>query len=167
MGKMNVIDVSERAPLMDGKKGQGISSLEERASLQCNQYGTISRFSGVAYGVRNSLNVWSSGIWISTATGSTAAMKAAGGKPMHMLSTDLQYLIREHMIEQKSNGVKAKGMDNGFLRDNELLHLRWNSQTGKIFVDGSHLTHNLDLGDEILINSNAPPLQIFVPECLY
>lgn len=165
MGWMDPIDISNRAPLMDGeRKGQAISSLEERASLQCNQYGTISRFSGVAYGVRNSLNVWSSGIWLSTSTGSTAAMKAGGGKPMDMLSTDLQYLIREHMIEQESDNADVEGMDNGFLRNDEFLHLRWNSQTGKIFIDGSHLTHNLELGDEILINSNAPPLHIFVPE---
>ena len=34
-----------------------------------------------------SINVWSSGIWISTATGSTAAMHAAGGEIMDEKST--------------------------------------------------------------------------------
>mgnify|MGYP006210948887 CR=1 FL=1 len=33
---------------------------------------------------------------------------------------------------------------------------------GIIFIDGSHLTHNLELGDEILIDNNAPPLRMFV-----
>jgi NAD+ kinase len=41
------------------------------------------------------------------------------------------------------------------------LHVRWNSQRGRIFIDGSHLTHNLELGDEILIDNKAPPLKMF------
>jgi len=63
-------------------------------------YGTVTRFGGKAYDVSNSLNVWSSGMWVCTATGSTAAMAAAGGKPMSVDSDQLQYLIREHMIER-------------------------------------------------------------------
>jgi NAD kinase len=39
-------------------------------------------------------NVWSSGIWISTATGSTAVMAAAGGVPMDLSSSKLQYMVR-------------------------------------------------------------------------
>ena len=31
-----------------------------------------------------------------------------------------------------------------------------------MFKDGSHMTHDLELGDEILISSDAPPLQLFV-----
>jgi NAD+ kinase len=46
----------------------------------------------------------------------------------------------------------------------EQLHLRWNSQKGTIFVDGSHLTHSLELGDEVLINANAPPLVLFTQD---
>jgi len=63
-------------------------------------YGTVTRFGGKAYDVSNSLNVWSSGMWVSTATGSTAAMAAAGGHIMDPDSDQLQYLIREHMIER-------------------------------------------------------------------
>jgi NAD+ kinase len=36
-------------------------------------YGTVTRFGGSTYDVLNSINVWSSGMWVSTATGSTAA----------------------------------------------------------------------------------------------
>jgi NAD+ kinase len=38
-------------------------------------YGTVTRFGGRTYDVVNSINVWSSGMWVSTATGSTAASK--------------------------------------------------------------------------------------------
>lgn len=157
---MRPVDTGSHAPLKDGAKGKGMSmsSFEERSTQQYSHYGTVTRFGGVAYDITNSLNVWSSGMWLSTATGSSAAMSAAGGQIMDLQSTDLQYLIREHIYE--SNEVK--GRDNGLLKQEEQLHLRWNSQKGTIFIDGSHMTHDLELGDEILINSHAPPLQLFV-----
>lgn len=127
-----------------------------------NLYGTTIRFGGRPYEVQNSLNVWSSGMWLCTATGSTAAMAAAGGKYMELESRDLQYLIREHMIENSDNQEYLREADNGFLREGEKMHLRWNSQKGRIFIDGSHLTHNLELGDEILIDNEAPPLQLYM-----
>ena len=101
-------------------------------------------------------------MWLCTATGSTAAMAAAGGKYMELESRDLQYLIREHMIENSDNQEYLREADNGFLREGEKMHLRWNSQKGRIFIDGSHLTHNLELGDEILIDNEAPPLQLYM-----
>jgi len=128
-----------------------------------SSYGTVTRFGGETYDVRNSINVWSSGMWVSTSTGSTAAMAAAGGNVMDLNSTDLQYLIREHMIESDS-GDDIRKMGHGFVKQQDQLHLRWNSQTGTIFIDGSHMTHNLVLGDEILIDGQAPPLQLFLRE---
>mmetsp|Transcript_6922 Transcript_6922/g.8746 ORF Transcript_6922/g.8746 Transcript_6922/m.8746 type:complete len:374 (-) Transcript_6922:195-1316(-) len=165
MGWLEPVDISDHAPLKDGSKNSNPfgplrgSSFEERATTQYTQYGTVTRFGNVAYDIRDSLNVWGSGIWLSTATGSTAAMAAAGGMPMSLDSKNLQYLIREHIYE--SNEVK--GRDNSWVKEGEQLHLRWNSQKGTIFVDGSHMTHDLELGDEILISSAAPPLLLFVP----
>jgi len=139
------------------------TSLAERSSSQYSRYGTVTRFGGIPYDIQNSLNVWSSGLWVSTPTGSTAAMAAAGGVSMDTNSNDLQYLIREHMVEKDSRGqvYQKDASDNGFIKKDDQLHLRWNSQKGRIFIDGSHLIHKLELGDEILINSKAPPLKIF------
>ncbi|CAJ1966796.1 unnamed protein product [Cylindrotheca closterium] len=127
------------------------------------EYGTVTRFAGIPYDVTRSLNVWSSGLWVSTSTGSTAAMAAAGGQKMGFNSDDLQYLIREHMMENASEDVTAD-VNNRMLVNGEKLHLRWNSQRGRIFIDGSHLTHNLELGDEIMIDNNAPPLPMYIPK---
>lgn len=129
-----------------------------------SQNGT--RFGGIPYDVTNSLNVWSSGMWVCTPIGSTAAMAAAGGIIQDPDSTDLQFLIREHMIEpgqtmDDGTPIRHTDVDNGMLEDGQKMHLRWNSQKGKIFIDGSHLTHNLELGDEILIDNLAPPLQMY------
>lgn len=142
-------------------------NIDKQKPTPSSQYGTVTRFGGNAYDVTNSINVWSSGMWVSTATGSTAAMTAAGGKVMELQSTDLQYLIREHMIENTDNSEEMKNMDNDMLVTGQKMHLRWNSQKGRIFIDGSHLTHNLELGDEILIDNNAPPLQMFEREDLH
>lgn len=124
-------------------------------------YGTVTRFGGVPFDVTKSLNVWSSGMWICTSTGSTAAMHAAGGQPMHIDSPDLQYLIREHMVESDADRDVIE-MNNKMLNDTEQLHIRWNSQKGRIYIDGSHLIHDLELGDEILINNKAPSLELFL-----
>lgn len=94
----------------------------------------------------------------------SAAMAAAGGMPMDLSSNGLQYLVREHMIENAPNKDEVKGLNNGILEKGEQLHLRWNSQKGRIFIDGSHLVHTLELGDEVLINSDAPPLALFTQD---
>lgn len=135
----------------------------ETKSEHFHQYGTMTRFGGVSYDVINSLNVWSSGMWISTATGSSAAMSAAGGKYMPKDSTGLQYLIREHMTNN-CNEVLKPDINNRIFENDEKMHLRWNSRTGRIFIDGSHLSHNLELGDEILIDNEAPPLKLFTED---
>lgn len=106
-------------------------------------------------------------MWICTAIGSTAAMSAAGGQRMDPDDTKLQYLIREHMIEanavdESGNKIRREDIDNGMIDSGMKMHLRWNSQKGRIFIDGSHLTHNLELGDEILVDNLAPPLQMYI-----
>jgi NAD+ kinase len=140
-----------------------LNELNADEQPQNQHYGTITRFAGVPYDVQHSLNVWSSGMWVSTSTGSSAAMAAAGGMPMAENSDDLQYLIREHMMENSSETVDAD-VNNGLVKPGEKMHLRWNSQKGRIFIDGSHLNHNLELGDEILIDNAAPPLPMFLPD---
>jgi len=138
------------------------SQIPDTQIPNCEIYGTVTRFSGIPYSVTNSINVWSSGMWVSTATGSSAAMAAAGGKHMNTSSRDLQYLIREHMIENHpSTKQELADFNNKIVGSEEQLTLRWNSQKGRIFIDGSHLSHNLELGDEILINAKAPPLSLF------
>ena len=98
-------------------------------------------------------------MWVSTATGSTAAMKAAGGVIMDTSSTELQYQIREHLVEQ--GNFANLDLGHGFVNVNEMISIRWNSQYGTVFVDGAHLRHDLELGDRLAIDSHAPCLQIF------
>ncbi len=80
---------------------------------------------------------------------------------MDRSSSDIQFMIREHMIENSSETI-SHDVDNGFINDGEEMHLRWNSQRGRIYIDGSHLIHNLELGDEIMIDNQAPQLPMFI-----
>ena len=106
---------------------------------------------------------------------------------MNTSSDEIQYLIREHMIENQTPKVSnitttssstdddtavlshatkfidddTSTLNNRIVKSNEKLHVRWNSQRGRIFIDGSHLTHDLELGDEILIDNEAPTLKMF------
>jgi len=132
------------------------------------KYGATTRFNQQHYEVRDSLIVWSSGMWVCTPTGASAAMAAAGGVPMNLNSSEIQFKVREHLLEhggtalsmEESRVAREKGY--GSINKQDNLHLRWNSQKGKIYIDGSHLSADLELGDEILINGNAPELRLFM-----
>ena len=65
------------------------------------------------------------------------------------------------MIENSPNKDEVQNLNNGLLKQGQRLHLRWNRQKGRIFIDGLHLIHNLELGDEIVIDSKAPPLALY------
>jgi len=162
MGFISKMDTTDSGPLQDGNLNGGNESDEQQQQQLINPtYGTVTRFGGIPFGVHRSINVWSSGIWVSTSTGSSAAMVNAGGSIMDLNSPELQYLVREHMLEANS-GMECKEAGQGLLSQEESLHLRWNSQKGTIFIDGSHMTHDLELGDEIKISNDAPPLQLFM-----
>lgn len=159
---LNDLLIANPSPAAVSRYRMGFMKVVPEGALPETMYGTITRFGGKTFDIVNSLNVWSSGMWICTATGSSAAMAAAGGQPMDPDAEDLQYLIREHMIERQAleMGITDE-INNGIIESGERLHIRWNSQKGRIFIDGSHLTHNLELGDEVMIDNRAPPLQIF------
>ena len=142
---------------------------------------TSTRFGSSVYDVSNSFNVWSSGMWVCTPTGASAAMAAAGGRPMDPVTDRglLQYKVREHLVEQKKQAhpdeasgkstmtsadaemERIRNLGQGILAKGGQMHLRWNSAKGGVYIDGSHLCHNLELGDELLINSRAPELMLF------
>jgi NAD+ kinase len=155
------------APVMDGTKMGGAGgdggSDGGRSKGMIYEPGTLTRVNGETYEIKKSFNAWSSGMWVCTPTGSTAAMSAAGGSAMNTSSSNLQYLIREHLIEKRMAAL-VEDLGTGMVEDGEQLHLRWNSNTGRIFIDGAHLVHDLMLGDEIVINNRAPPLKLFVDE---
>ncbi|WCJ32328.1 NAD(H) kinase 3 [Euphorbia peplus] len=105
-------------------------------------------------------NCRSSGLRVSTAAGSTAAMLSAGGFVMPILSQDLQYMVREPI----SPGASISRLMHGIIKSDQSMEIGWFSEKGVIYVDGSHVSHSLQYGDTLQISSNAPVLKVFLPQ---
>ena len=98
----------------------------------------------------------SSGIWVSTAAGSTAAIRAAGGRVMPLRSRKLQYLVREPYVGDGSHYRLLKG----FVSPDEVLYFTSKMRRGGLFIDGPHLRVPLGLGDTLQVTTNATPVRV-------
>lgn len=98
----------------------------------------------------------SSGIWVSTAAGSTAAIRAAGGRVMPLRSRKLQYLVREPYVGDGSRYRLVKG----FVAPGEVLHFTSKMRRGGLFIDGPHLRVPLGLGDTLQVTTSATPVRV-------
>jgi NAD+ kinase len=103
-------------------------------------------------------HVRSSGIRACTAAGSTAAMRSAGGKPMHFSSRRMQFMDREPIYHDH---MPPPSSGHGFYDPDETMTLRWNSRVGRVFLDGAHNTHEVKMGDRITVSANGPTLRLF------
>jgi NAD+ kinase len=103
-------------------------------------------------------HVRSSGLRVCTAAGSTAAMRSAGGEPMHFESRELQFMDREPIY---FDHAPPPSSGHGFYTHAQKMKLRWNSRVGTVFLDGAHVTHDVRMGDSITISGDAPELRLF------
>nr|POE66549.1 nadh kinase [Quercus suber] len=69
------------------------------------------------------VNCRSSGLRVSTASGSTAAMLSAGGFPMPILSQDLQYMVREPIFPGA-----ASSLVHGLVKSDQYIETTWFSK---------------------------------------
>lgn len=91
----------------------------------------------------------SSGIWVSTAAGSTAALRAAGGWIQPLESRTLQYRVREPMSWTFRGAPLVAG-----LFDSELTVIS-RMMAGAVYLDGGHLQASFGFGDRVTF-SPAP-----------
>ncbi|XP_068640701.1 probable NADH kinase [Aristolochia californica] len=105
------------------------------------------------------VNCRSSGLRVSTAAGSTAAMLSAGGFPMPILSDDLQYMVREPILIEAANS----NLMHGVIKSNHTMYVAWYSKEGVIYVDGPNVFQSIQHGDAIELSSRAPILKVFLP----
>lgn len=89
-------------------------------------------------------------------------MLSAGGFRMPILSTDLQYMVREP-ISPTSDSL---GLMHGLVKPNETMDIDWYTNEGLIYIDGHRNTHPVQHGDTIQVSSHAPKLKIFLPNNL-
>ena len=89
-------------------------------------------------------------------------MASAGGFAMPLNSRELQYMVREHLVEAHTPHLREEG--HGMVGEGNRVRIRWNSQYGRVYTDGEHAEHRLQLGDEVDVTAFAPPLMLYASE---
>lgn len=97
----------------------------------------------------------SSGIWISTAAGSTAGIRAAGGAILPLGSDRLHWAVRELYVPP---GKRRPRLDAGVLARGREIRVVSTMLDGAVFVDGPRHRYPLGLGDEVRVKISRSPL---------
>ena len=98
----------------------------------------------------------SSGVWIATATGSTAAISAAGGRPMPPDDTRLQFATREPY----QGTFNPYRLIHGYVEKGDKLTIVNKMIQAKIFIDGPTNSFDLDFGDKIEFSLSKRQLNV-------
>jgi len=96
----------------------------------------------------------SSGLWISAAAGSTAAILAAGGRKMRIDSRRIQYIVREPYGWPNPHYRLVRGEAR---RSIELVVLM---NTACLWIDGDWARYDVRFGDRIVLRTGAEPAVI-------
>ena len=99
---------------------------------------------------------FSSGVWISTAAGSTAATHAAGGRILPLGSHRLQFVVREP-YELGPRRAKYR-LVKGFVRRGEALVLTNAWQPAVVYVDGPHVSIPVAPAAAVRFSTSPRPL---------
>ena len=139
--------------LSDGERSRAIECLNDVLICHANP-GTMSRYE-LTIGKRTE-DQRSSGIWFSTAAGSTGAMLSAGGQKMALSSTDIQYKPRE-LYHSRTVNYRLTG---GFIKRPRKAKLISAMAHGYIFVDGANIRFPLTYGSRAEISSSPHFIQL-------
>jgi len=100
----------------------------------------------------------SSGIWISTAAGSTAGIGSAGGRKMPLGSKRIQYLVRELYCEPK----RSYALTRGFVEADENIVVASKMTAGEMYIDGAKTRYDFPFGTRAKVTVAEHSLKIFL-----
>lgn len=98
----------------------------------------------------------SSGIWMATGVGSTAAIHSAGGKKLPPDFQGFQYQVRELL---KLPGQRFH-LSNGLLKKNQAITLIPTSRQMALFMDGNHLETPVEYGEKVMVSVGGDNLRV-------
>jgi NAD+ kinase len=93
----------------------------------------------------------SSGVWITTPTGSTAAYQSAGGAPFKQ--REFRFIIRELYSDE------GRRLKQGRVRPGESLRIVSSLMHGILYADGSHHKNPVALGDHVILTAHPKALR--------
>ncbi len=97
----------------------------------------------------------SSGVWIATAAGSTAAIGSAGGRPQSIASQRVQFRVREPYA---FGGLSR--LASGFISPAGRLVIESHIRQGRLFIDGPRRVHPVEIGARIEISRSPESLTL-------
>jgi NAD+ kinase len=98
----------------------------------------------------------SSGIWIASPIGSTAAIQSAGGVSMPISSRQFQFVVREPFTPPSTSPIRiSKGL---FEPDFQSFHIISLMRKALLFCDGSLNQYTVEYGDHIHFRCSPSPL---------
>jgi len=98
----------------------------------------------------------SSGLWVSTAVGSTAAMRSAGGFTSPHNSPNIQYLVREPF----QPAGKRLQLVHGFIEPHETVQITSRIDGCRVFVDGTHINESVNQHETVRVLRSGQDLTL-------
>lgn len=100
----------------------------------------------------------SSGVWASTAAGSTAGIRSAGGRILPLRSRRFQFLVRE-LYRHSGNSYS---LTRGILESDRQLIIASKMPEGRLYLDGARTTYRFPFGTRAKIEVSPFDLKLFM-----
>lgn len=98
----------------------------------------------------------SSGLWVATPAGSTAAFRSAGGQPLALHRTAFAFVVREAYAPP---GAQVR-IQRGELESSEVLTVECRIDGASVFLDGSHRRRPVPFGEKLRIALSPRTLRL-------
>ncbi len=103
----------------------------------------------------------SSGVWVSTAAGSTGAARSAGGKVLPFASRKLELVVREPYLESRGRPRRPLELDHLVFSPPDTLTLHSKMEDARLYLDGPYRQIPVGLGDRVVCSVSDEPLHVF------
>jgi NAD+ kinase len=100
----------------------------------------------------------SSGILIGPGSGSTGWMRSAGGVILPATSQQFQFLVREPCVWPGESRQLLRGL----LERHESIKLVPIMPEAKVFIDGKHISYDIERGDEVIVRASPHDLRAYL-----
>lgn len=155
-GKLPVLKLHRLQVLVNGRKLPELV-LNDVLIAHANP-AAVSRYE-LRVGDRRKEEQKSSGLWISTAAGSTAATQSAGGKILPLESKQIQFIARELYHGRHHRYRLAKGI----VSPKTKIQVISQMHEAGCYLDGPRVWYPIRYGDRVEVESASRPLQVIGP----